>query len=218
MAPIRVFAKRTERKTTFGPSVSYPVLMFDRVDEAKLRGRVVRAFARRARSTGIRAVSMASLARDLGISTKTLYRAFDSKEQLVEAAVATWVQRLLAQLDAPTLPADPVRALLHSSEVWEEQSRRFAPPFWEDLQREYPAAYATVLDARRRYRAAVRERAQGYLRDELPAELALELLDVLLGSVLDNASSAGRDEVRKRLLVALDVWAHGALKGAVPTA
>jgi AcrR family transcriptional regulator len=47
------------------------------------RQRILEAFEERARADGPRGVVMAELARDLSMSTRTLYQHFDSKAELV---------------------------------------------------------------------------------------------------------------------------------------
>ncbi|MBW2315424.1 MAG: TetR/AcrR family transcriptional regulator [Deltaproteobacteria bacterium] len=54
------------------------------------RQRILKAFEERARANGPRGVVMAELARDLGISTRTLYQHFASKAELVHEILGRW--------------------------------------------------------------------------------------------------------------------------------
>ena len=56
---------------------------------------VLDAMERRFAKDGIHAVVVSDLARELGMSTKTLYRLFPSKDDLVLAVVERWADRLL---------------------------------------------------------------------------------------------------------------------------
>jgi AcrR family transcriptional regulator len=60
---------------------------------------------------GIGGFSLHSVARELGIRQPSLYEYFDSKLALYDAMFTDGNQRLLARVEALTLPADPRRAL-----------------------------------------------------------------------------------------------------------
>ena len=180
-------------------------------DEA---GRILRAFAARAATAGPRAVVMAELARDLGISTKTLYRIFPSKAQLVHALMERWAARLEVQLQREEASESGpfVDQLLRTSQVWHDNRRRFGPAFWSELQADYPDAYGLVVDGRQRLRERTLERLRPFLREDLSAPLAMELFDAGLARAMDP-DVQGRFGVDGATAVrtAVRVWAGGAL-------
>lgn len=178
-----------------------------------LETRILRAFSRRARKEGPSAVVMADLARDLGISTKTLYRAFPSKAELVSALLRRWVERLDGQLDAPSDEAAPVLdQLLRASEVWRANRRRFGATFWAELEHDYPSSYVVFADARRRFREQAVSRLAPRLRPGIPLALAVELFDVTLAHVVDSAvqTRLGLDQ-RTAVRTAVRIWANGTI-------
>lgn len=183
--------------------------------------RILRAFARRAAADGPRAVVMADLARDLGISTKTLYRIFPSKARLVHALMERWAARLEAQLRREEAQDEAglfVDQLLRTSQVWHDNRRRFGPAFWAELQTDYPDSYALVVDGRRRLRHRNDERLRPFLRADVPPSLALELFEAALARAMDP-------EVQERVGVsgraavgaAVRVWSSGALSEPIRT-
>ncbi len=72
--------------------------------------RILDEVERLAQDHGTRDIVMADVARDLGMSTKTLYREFPSKDALVGAIVDRWSARLVAAEDCSTGPRGSRRA------------------------------------------------------------------------------------------------------------
>ena len=179
-----------------------------------LETRILRAFTARAKADGPRSVVMADLARELGISTKTLYAVFPSKAELVRRLMERWAARLETELDDEPAEAEGpfVDQLLRTSEVWQTNRRRFGPRFWEELERDFPEPYGLVAAARQRLREQMRDRIKPFLRADLSAELAMELFDASLARAMDpdvqrDTGVTGRDAVR----AAVSVFARGAL-------
>jgi AcrR family transcriptional regulator len=106
-------------------------------------------------AAGVRALVMSDLARELGMSTKTLYRLFPSKEALVAAVVQRWSQRFLAaqatRLASTMTIHERIRSAAHALVA---HRRRFSDDFWRELREEHPEAWAlysaTLATARER--------------------------------------------------------------------
>ena len=117
---------------------------------ASPRERILAAFEERARKLGIRGVVMSELASELGISKKTLYQHFPSKEALVRAMIDVEMERMHERMhdrgDELEAMADSPKDLIKcwAEKILEEQ--RFARIFWEELETDYPNAH----EARRR--------------------------------------------------------------------
>lgn len=176
-----------------------------------LRDRILRAFTERARHAGLRAVVMAEVARDLGISTKTLYKVFESKEQVVQALMERWASMVEAGLRAGEASAavgadgsDIAARLKNQAVVWADVRNRFSPAFWSELERDYPGPFAVFSAAREQARRVVRRRVAAELRPELDPELVQELYDAL------TRRAADPDVCRR-----LNVTPHDALVQAI---
>jgi AcrR family transcriptional regulator len=176
-------------------------------------GRVLDAMEHRARGSGIRAVVMSDLARELGMSTKTLYRDFPSKDAMVQALVERWSNRFLAAQDrrlaTPMSDLERVRLAVHHSVRWRS---RFCDDFWHDLREDHP-------DAWHRYVAMVEEgqrRAAEWMGAAVRPGVDPVFARALLVAAVERAL---RPEVRRgaglsrnaAVDAAVEIWAHGAL-------
>lgn len=188
--------------------------------DTQLEGRILKAFSARARRNGPRGVVMADLARELQISTKTLYRLFPTKADLVQQLMERWAGRFDRDLENGATASDQlpfVEQLLTTSEVWQASRRRFGNRFWDELERDYPESYALLVDARLRLRQQILERLGPHMAPGLVPELAMELFDAALARALEP-------EVQRRLGVdsraairhAVRIWAGGCLVHPLP--
>lgn len=138
-------APGTAPSTDSGPAASGPA----RVDE------VLDAVEARFRAGGVRALVMSDLARELGMSTKTLYRLFPSKEALVTAVLQRWSERFLAaqaaHLASSMTIEERIRTAAHALVA---HRRRFSDDVWRELREEHPVSWelytATMVTARER--------------------------------------------------------------------
>lgn len=176
--------------------------------------RILDAFARRAREVGVRGVVMADLARDLGMSKKTLYRCFSSKDALVLALVEAWGQTLEEDLRAARARAtSPLAYFRDTAEVWIGAFSHFSPAFWAEVRAEHPAASAAIASFLATTRRRMRERLGRHLRAGVERELAIEMLNATITRAADPAVAERLGlTTRETLMAAVDVWARGALR------
>lgn len=113
----------------------------------KARDRVVRGASARFLAHGFSRVTMDRLASDLGVSKKTLYQYFASKEQLLRAVVDCFLGETAASVEAilgrkgDEIP-DRLAALMDYmslrlsgvSLVFFEELERYAPEMWREVQ------------------------------------------------------------------------------------
>ncbi len=193
----------------------------------QVRERILQAFSEKAKRSGLRSVVMAELASELRMSATTLYNHFSSKEELVLVLVERWVMELAAAdaltSERPELrtPLDRVR---HWALVWAASMSELSVAFIQDLQREYPVAWGIFQEGVEERKRIGSEILRPILKPELNANVALEILDLILGRVADpkfaDRTGTSRSEA---IQTAVSVWASGALgpKGplrAIPTA
>lgn len=178
-----------------------------------LRRRILDAFERRAAQDGPRAVVMAELARDLGISTRTLYQVFESKAELVRAVMQTWADQLEEEQRQRLASDRPVRdRILEGAFTWIDGQDRFSSVFWSQVRRDFPEATRIVDLQIVQTMARARAIAIDALREDVRPELALPLL-------LNAIREAGRPSFCNRLGLsrkesvteAVDLWCRGAL-------
>ncbi len=152
------------------------------------RQRIVAAARRHFFAYGFRAVTMDDLAKELGMSKKTLYAHFPSKVALVEAVLLDKVRSVEADLKRITSDSssDFSAALQQLLTLVHKHMEEVQPPFMRDLQRETPELFS-IVEARRRdnilkyFGKLIGDgQAAGIIRKDVPTILIVE---ILLGAV-----------------------------------
>lgn len=176
---------------------------------------ILRAFSERARRLGIRAIVMSELCSDLGVSKKTLYRHFSSKEAMVLAMIERWEQRLKSPDDPFAHPPDgnPINALRAWIERWSTTDANYSDVFWHDLARDYPVLQQRYRQAQLERSAEVRALLSPMLRPGISDEFALQSYRALVDGARrpDFADAVGMTR-KEAMLTALDVLLRGILK------
>ncbi len=124
---------------------------------------IVDAFAERAKTLGVKAIMMSDIARDLGMSKKTLYKYFAGKEEVVQQLIVRWESRF-------ELPAyNPARNIVAQLEEWVEKWLRidgqYSMEFWAELQAEYPTLHNHYRNALVKRLQELRGYIEPFLRD-----------------------------------------------------
>jgi AcrR family transcriptional regulator len=185
-------------------------------NRVRQRDRILEAFAERARTNGPRAVVMAELARDLGISTRTLYQQFASKAEIVEEIVAIWTAEVDAEQQALIDSELSIRdRMIEAAASWIAGQDRFSEAFWLQIASDFPEASRILAQQVRKSLAFARHQLAAEIHEGLDVDLALSLLK---GSVLhaldprrcDRLGLARQDAVRQ----AVELWCRGALRPA----
>lgn len=146
-----------------------------------LHQRILEAARQRFFQEGYARVTMDALARELGISKKTLYQHFPNKAALAAAIMEKFRQEVYEALESifhhPSLPL-PERLARAFGEA-AHRLRQLERPFLEDLSRFLPAVWAETerfrAEAITRFlgRALAEGQASGMVRTDVPAELML---------------------------------------------
>jgi len=177
-----------------------------------MRERVLDKARERFGTQGFARVTMDELAGELGMSKKTLYQLFPSKERLVQTLVrefmretAAGVHRLADRRDLPF--ANKLRDLLH---YLAQRLTKMGPLFLADLQRHTPTLWREVEEFRRdkilvNFGRLVRDgMAQGVFRKDIDSDLVIL---VFLAAV--------QNVVTPRVLADLPLTAGAAFEGLV---
>lgn len=180
-----------------------------------VRLEILRRFSEQARRLGIRSIVMSELCSGLGVSKKTLYRHFSSKEEMVEAIIERWERRLKSPDDPIAHPPDrdPIHALRAWIERWNSTDANYSDVFWHDLERDYPALYARYRRATHERSAEVRRLLSPMLRPGISDEFALRSYRALVDGAKNPAFADAVGMTRKQaMLTALDILLRGILK------
>jgi AcrR family transcriptional regulator len=146
--------------------------------------RILEGARRHFMTHGFRGVTMDDLARELGMSKKTLYEYFPAKNALLEAVLEDKFGEVSAELNAITTDEgfqfpERLHALLscvrkHTDEI--------QPPFMRDMAREAPELFERIRAQRRQlihrhFGNVLREgREAGMIRGDVPEKLMIEFL------------------------------------------
>lgn len=148
------------------------------------RQRIVVVARRQFFAYGFRAITMDDLARELGMSKKTLYEYFLSKVELVEAVLLDKIRTVECDLKQITscLSSDFFTTLHEQLACVHGHLEEVQPPFLRDLRRDAPEMFAVVETRRREIiheyfgKLVDRGQAAGIIRKDVPIELIVEIL------------------------------------------
>jgi AcrR family transcriptional regulator len=146
--------------------------------------RIVTAARRHFFAHGFRSVTMDDLARELGMSKKTLYACFPGKASLVQAVLLDKFRGIENDLEriAAESPSDVLAALHELLACVQRHTEEIQPPFVRDIRREAPEMFQLVQNRRReliqRYFGKLFDdgRKAGIIRKDIPARLIVEIL------------------------------------------
>lgn len=146
--------------------------------------RIVAAARRHFFTHGFRGVTMDDLAKELGMSKKTLYAAFPSKVDLLRAVLLNKFEDVETDLDGVTSAAstDVLDALHRLLACMQQHTEEIQPPFVRDMRREAPEMFKLVEERRRqviqRYFGRLFDagRRAGIIRKDISTRLMIEML------------------------------------------
>jgi len=181
----------------------------------EVRAKILQAFSQRARRVGIRATVTSELAADIGVSKRTVYELFDSKEKLVEAMMARWIGRLVEDDDPITHPesGDVVQGLLAWADGWYRNDAQIGEAFWADLENDYPELHARYIEAIDRRLGPLKRLLSPSMRSDLPQDFMWELYKATIERGIDPQLCEDNGLTRKQgLLAAASIWGLGTVR------
>ena len=101
---------------------------------------------------GVKSVTMDDIARQVGISKKTIYQHFADKDDIVLQVMRSHLERDQNDMTCRAIDsADPIQELLNVSEVMRQKNHEVNPSTLFDIQRHYPKAWAVFLNFKEKY-------------------------------------------------------------------
>jgi AcrR family transcriptional regulator len=163
------------------------------------RQRIVITARRHFFAYGFRAITMDDLARELGMSKKTLYTHFPSKAALVEALLLDKIRRVESDLQQITSDSssDFLTTLHHLLARVQMHLEEIQPPFLRDLRREAPKMFALIETRRREMihqyfgRLVGNGQAAGIIREDVSIQLIIEILLGATQAIMNPAKLTG---------------------------
>jgi AcrR family transcriptional regulator len=152
--------------------------------ESEVRQRIVAAARRHFFAHGFRSVTMDDLAGDIGMSKKTLYAHFPSKNALLEAMLHDKFRSLEADVAGVTsqCSSDFAASLQRLLACIQRHTDEIRSPFVRDIQREAPDLFQVVEGRRREVirrhfgKVLAQGRREGLIRKDVPVRLVIEIL------------------------------------------
>ncbi len=138
---------------------------------------------------GIREMSIHKLVAPLGISTKTVYKYFDNKEQLLEEALTLYYVQQYSLLEAYRTDKYQVSALFNIWYLGLETECKTNKAFFHDLNYYYPELERKVETTiskkiwKRFVEIIENGKMEGFFRNEIDPEIALEAISSIYVSV-----------------------------------
>jgi AcrR family transcriptional regulator len=160
--------------------------------------RMITAARRHFFAHGFRSVTMDDLAEELGMSKKTLYASFPSKDALLRAVLLDKFRSVELDLDRimAECSTDVLEALHQLLACMQRHTEEIQPPFVRDIRREAPDMFTLVEERRRgviqRYFGKLFEegRRAGIIRKDIPARLMIETLLGAVQAIMNPAKMA----------------------------
>jgi len=151
---------------------------------------IIRMSLRQFLMHGIRKMTVQRLVRPMGISTKTFYRYFDNKEELLRHCLVTHYSTLAKDFD--NLDAGGQNPLLMIFQIWHraiELDFGVNHVFYHDLNYYYPDIQDSVIHKLFRKNTSVLKRLtaraveEGYFRSDIAPALIPEVIGLLYSSI-----------------------------------
>jgi AcrR family transcriptional regulator len=142
-------------------------------------------------SEGFYKTPMDSLASDLQMSKKTIYKYFSSKEELVEAVIKSFMSHVKNKIDSVMKEEDNslIRAL-HLFEVMRDVTTKFSDKWVKDIRIHMPRLWKMIDEFRTKHAYAVlgsiiqQGQKEGIIIDK-PAELIIHLYVSAMRSIVN---------------------------------
>ena len=147
---------------------------------------------------GFRGVTMDDLARELGMSKKTLYASFPTKTDLLRAVLLDKFRRVEVDLQriAAGFSNDMLDSLRQLLACLQRHTEEIQPPFVRDIRREAPQMFELVQGRRRQviqtYFGSLLEecRKAGIVRKDVSTRLIIEILLGATEAIMNPARMA----------------------------
>ena len=169
------------------------IQMPDAPGDVNVRQRIISAARQHFFTHGFRGVTMDDLAQELGMSKRTLYAHFASKNALLEALLLQKFGEGEAELARITsqCTANFANALHELLACAQRHTEEIQPPFLRDIQREAPELFQVVERRRRevieRYftKLLSEGRREGLIRRDIPVPIIIEILLGTIGAIMN---------------------------------
>jgi len=142
---------------------------------------------------GIKSVTMDDLARELGMSKKTIYNHFKEKDELVKSIVSTLIERNRTACESGRIKAEnAIEALMNISEYSTRLFMEIHTSVFFDLQKYYPEAWSIIKQHRLAFvsnqitQNIIRGQEEGFYISELDPKIMSGIHLALISAMTDG--------------------------------
>jgi len=142
---------------------------------------------------GVRSVSMDDIAREAGVSKKTLYIHYKDRKALVQAAIEYHLLRVEDSCSTIfSTTENPIDQLINISMFFHDMTRQINPNLFFELSKYFPKAWKALSDHRHHYvQNRMRDNIQrgialGLYRDDFQVEVAVRIYSCLVDLIMDD--------------------------------
>ncbi|WP_199613571.1 TetR/AcrR family transcriptional regulator [Paenibacillus alkalitolerans] len=180
------------------------------------RTRVLKAARDLFNTRGYRSVTIQDLAGKLGMSKKTVYQYFSSKEEIATAVVEESMEKVRQVLSvSDRSQSDPLLEIKEILIHVKDESIRFGPLFLMDIEKYLPELsnrYKRLRHEGNQYIVQLFTTAQhiGLIKQNIPIDQVVEILRTCLRALVNtHAFSESRYSIEQKLDLFLDIFCKG---------
>lgn len=147
-----------------------------------IKQRIIASASRQFQENGCKRITMDDVARELGISKRTLYEQFENKEALLEAVVKAMSAKMKRDMERLlSLSDSPLMHIMLIGRMHEHYASRYRF-FGEDLRRYYPAVAERCTPPQQEAGVSMMEKFlreahdRGYLRNGADLHISAQML------------------------------------------
>jgi AcrR family transcriptional regulator len=163
------------------------------MSDVEIKNRILETAAEHFYRFGVSKVTMEELADKLGMSKKTLYKYFESKDRLVQALIDSLKQDLdrRSQEILSDVSIDFVEKVKQTTSCVAMQYAKIGKPLLEDLQRNAPQIWKQIEELRRerianRFGKMLAEgRGRGIFRNDIDEQLVLMIYANIITNIIN---------------------------------
>lgn len=163
-------------------------------EEIKFKKQLIESAGQMYRRLGIKSVSMDDVAREMGVSKKTIYTIVENKEALVDLVMECDFEKDMTVMSKNLRESkDAIDEFLRNSRYFIRQMREISPATLRDLKKYYPKTWEQQLQGHqeefKRSIIANLERGmeEGLYRSDLHTEIIATLHAATVGLVIDTS-------------------------------
>jgi len=178
------------------------------------RKNILKIFSHKTRTEGLRAVSMANIAKDLAISTKTLYKHFPTKAILVQTVVNEKSEEINKERSRRIMNGVNAHRRIEASTLeWFDQNNELGEKFLHELGRDFPEIFSLYEQHVESFLARSAKVLKPEIRKGLNKDYALSVLWKAINQIpsLEECEQLGIKR-KQALSQTIDIWARGCLK------